>query len=785
MKLSKKILCYPLQNDKNINAIFRSFRNEINFLMSENNKLFEKMRNNKTDLNTINNHELLMKQKSDKFQKEILDNNLQNPNPYGDLNLNPFPYSLNNDGKGITGGLSVKNCIEGSLTNDNLLENKIKIQNKEIEKLRYELKLAEEEKMKILNNFKKTNNNNSKRNRNNNININPEDIEDDIKDQMEIMSALNKLQEKLNIMDIQKKELEEENLNLTSALNNQIFEIEKIKGKNFNLVNNLNSEISSLRDLLNSNKAEIEMIRNSKANVVKIKENIVKDSNEKDKFFDEKINEIQQEAEQRIFKNTENQMKNFDRERRDLKLKSDNLIDEVKELKTLNQELIDKNNKLEFMFKEIKNNFIELMKKYDKETEKFNLTDIENDNENSVDNKNNGKNVNNNASNNINNINNINNNTNSNAKSSIKPIKPVSVYKPYNAAVVVPKDENKPKPEDQLRKIIFEQRTHFFEKLQINEKDLEKNLNLEKSKNKSLIEKIKNLRLLCRKLKNLALDYYPYKLQDLYNSNLNSNTEKEKEKENENEGTKFIKNLLTEENLDDLLIINEETSLTKFYEYEIIQLRERVKKLEEEKMYITNNKINNNNNKRSNSNFNFEENFANLNSESNKKTYRKNENLNETHQSENGINKEIQIKILNEIEKLKGKSKNFYKVNTSVYEKENEKLKFEIKTLKNDLFKLKRNLTERIENVNIDLNNVSNGAYGNNKLNINRDEFKNKNQNHELEKVIMKLQVKNEYLNDSVIKLERENVDLKVRVNVAEEQLFNLQEFMRSGKNRY
>lgn len=699
MKLSKKVLSYPLTNDKNTNAIIRSFRNEINFLMTENNKFIEKMRNNKSDLNNINNHEFHMKQKSDKFKKEISENSLNSQ--MGNLNPN-------------TG------AMDGSISNEVKLENRIKLQQKEIQKLNYELKLAEEEKMKILNNFKKTfNNNNNDSNKNRNRK-NPEEIDDDLNDQMEIMSTLNKLQEKLNVMEKQKKQFEEDNLNLTSALNVKIFELEKIKGKNYNLVNNLNSEILNLKNMLNSNKAEMELMRNTKENTVRVKESIVKDSYQKDQIFNEKISDLQKEAEQKVFKASENQMKNFDVERREMKMKTDNLIDEVNELKTSNNELLLKIKKLEFMFKEIKDNFTELMKKYNKETEKFNITDIGSGNLDES-------------------------RTNSPTKISSKP----TPYKGYGVGLsatskpsiqLINYKNKEEENQNEKPKNLFEQRNQFFNALQIHEKDLEKSLNLEKSKNKLLMEKIKNLRLLSRKLKNLALDYYPYRLIP-------------KENEREDEKTKSLKNLLIEENLDDLLDTNEETSLNKFYEFEISQLRERVKTLEEEKMNSTNKR----------SNFDFTENF-------NLDKNPKRGNL------QNSNDKEMQMKIMFEIEKLKGKSKNFYNANESANVKEIEKLKFEVKVLKNDLMKMKRNLTgQSYHNDNGDNYNVTNGA------NVNEI----KTRNIELEKMLRKIQNKKEYLDEYVLKLEKENVELKIRVNVAEEQLYGLQDFMKSGQNKY
>lgn len=698
MKLTQKIYCYPIINDKISNVICRRFRNEINYLKNEINKINNNVKNNR---NINQNYQNQLKSKDDKFK-----NNIDSDDIFSNGNLN----SIN---------------LDNNFPLVDQLKNKIKINEQVISRLEQELRLSEEEKMKILNNFNINQAGKGNINFSNNMNNHSNSyrdqnsltyIDEDIREQMEIMNTLNNLQEKLNLIINEKRIIEEDNLNMKSAYVRQTNEIEKIKSKNSNLINNLNNEILQLKNLLNSNKAEIEFLRNSRDNTVQIKDNMVESFENKENIYEDKINEIKREYENRIFDENNNNFKNFEKIKRELSLKNENLLDETFELKKVNQDLVDENRRLSLHNDEIRNNFKDLLSKYDKETQKFNLIDSNKPNINIPVNAS----LNNSQINNKLNTSNLSNNKN------IGQNKAPSNVPVNNGNLANNNINNNP---NSIKNKIFEQREKYFEVLNLKEKDLEKNLYLEKNKYKNLLDKNKNLKLMIRKLKNLVLDYYPKSLP----SNINKNNLNNNQNNEENQIEQILFGDL-DQNIDN----QENEGVIKFYEFELKQLRERIISLENENNKNKFQSNLNNENKSSSRNYFTEKKF-------------KNNNQNNSENFENNI----QLKILEEIEKLKVNNNS----QSSWHKKELDKIKYENSNLREEIIKLKRQLISSSKF-------LENG--GNNNYNSNSDMQQN-------DKFLKKLQIKNDYLEKTLTKLEKENIELKIRANSAEEQLSNLQ----------
>jgi len=709
MKLTQKIYCYPVINDKNFNLISRKYRNELIYLRGEIKKMDNSGKNN---VITPNNNKI----KADKFK-----NNIENES------------FLSNNDNNLFDAINSNNT---SLTDQ--LKNKIIVLKKEISRLEHELKLSEEDKIKILKDMRNNNSqiqkNNSQSNNKNSSNFpmgNNEiiSIDEDIREQMEIMDTLNKLQERFSLILNEKREIEEENLNLKSAYVRLSNDIEKIKSKNNNLVNNLNNEILQLKNLLNSNKAEIEFLRNSRDSTLKIKDNMIQDLDNKDYLLDEKINEIRRQYENKLFEDNSINLKNSEKLKRDLTLKNDNLIDEIFDLKKINQDLIDENKRIQLQNEEIRNSFKDLFRKFDKETKKFNLLDIQNNNNSNLPlNKSNNNILNAQPSNKAPVINQPNN-------------KAPLINQANNKALLINQAKNEPinvvnkinnnstdinNISENIKNKIFEQKEKYFDSLSLREKELASNLNVEKTKNKYLFDLNKNLKLMIRKMKNIALDYYSSSSdKNIYNNSIQETNKIEEKNE--------IENLLYGD-LENLIQNQENEGLIRFYEFEVKQLRERIVNLENENI----NKISQNKDQFSNS-------YSKVN----------NKKIDET-------SNKIQLKILEEIEKLKMNSNN--DTQNSWYKKELDKLKFENSSLKEEIIKLKRQVV-----------NSSKIIQNENNININK-EFNNGNDQND--KLMKKLKIKNDYLEKTLNKLEKENIELKIRANSSEEQLANLQVYI-------
>ncbi len=274
-----------------------------------------------------------------------------------------------------------------------------------------------------------------------------------------------------------------------------------------------------------------------------------------------------------------------------------------------------------------------------------------------------------------------------------------------------------------------EQKEKYLEVLNKKEKELDKILLIEKTKNKNLSDKNKNLKLMLRKIKNIALDYYPNYPTLEKNDERNLNKEISKE---ENE----ILNLLNGD-LDNIIDNQENDGLVKFYEYEVKQLRDRIVSLENENMRFKSQNKNQNTNPYSN-----DKSCVN----------------NDIIMSKNNFDSKIQMKILEEIEKLK--KDNNSKSQSSWQAKEVDKIKFQNANLKEEIVRIKRQIIQSskiVENRNLNNNN----GY----------DFEQQNN----EKLFKKLQIKNDFLEKALHKSEKENVELKIRANSAEEQLSNLQ----------
>jgi hypothetical protein len=315
-------------------------------------------------------------------------------------------------------------------------------------------------------------------------------LDDDVDEVNEIMNTVNQLHDKLKSLQDERRQMEEEISALKTNNQTLVQELDKITINANSYRTNADNELYSMKELLNSTKNEVDYMRNEAEKYRKIQSDLMLEIDEREVQFKKQLEDKEREIEMKMLDLSQNEKRRLESELREVTRKLENYAGENADYNKIVDELKKENSKLNLQISEMRSTMREILAK--------NISD---------------KNIINDPNKSQNNI------SGASSLPSFNPNSKSKLIKSYTDR------------ENELMELV----------------------SVEKAKSENLKEKLKRMRVYGRKVRNLALDYFPVneELPELLTKDLELFVE---EAENE--------------------------SVIQFLEYEIRTLRERNKKLE-------------------------------------------------------------------------------------------------------------------------------------------------------------------------------------------------------------